>query len=216
MTSRFFPDVADVDARRELLDRAIYTWIKTKGTAGCDKQPLQYGERFALCFPFTGQQSPTPSLLVVGTRSAADVSIFWPRPGQKSNFPIAFVTLERAAGRDQGTILSGDEVRVRVTGTPALLALGDTNPFTGTANSDTVFTILHHGDDPAKPSRLGEYFLEKDSVQLSPATPGRAGWRAMYDGTKQLLRVAPMPQGWEKTSALVLRRAGPEAAPGEE
>jgi len=102
-----------------------------------------------------------------------------------------------------------------MTGTPFLLALGDVNPFTTVASGDSVFTILHHGDDPARPTRVGEYFLEKDSIQLSPATPGRAGWRTMYDGTKGQLRVAPMPSGWEKTSALTFRRAGVDAPDSE-
>jgi len=208
LTRRFFPDVADIEDRQGLLDIAIYTWIKTKGTPGCDKQPLQYGERFALGFIFPGKQLPTPGLFWADKTGG---SLFWPRPGQKSDRPIAIVTIERASGRGEGTILAGDEVRVRVTGTPALLQLGDTNPFNSVANADTVFTIHHHGDDPARPSRLGEYFLEADSVQLTPAGAGRAGWRAMYDNTKAQLRVAAMPQGWVKTSALALRRIGVDA-----
>lgn len=210
LTSRFFPDLADIDARRELLECAIYTWVKTKGTPGCDKQPMQYGERFAFCFAFPGRPLPTPGLLWAEEKSA---SLFWPRPGQTASRPIAFATFERASGRGAGTILAGDEVRVRMTGTPFLLALGETNPFTTVAGADTVFTILHHGDDPVRPTRAGEYFLEQDSIQLSPAAPDKAGWRVMYNGLKGgQLGVWPMPPDWGKqASALVFRRAGTDA-----
>ena len=34
------------------------------------------------------------------------------------------------------------------------------------------FTVLHSGDAPAAPRRLGEYFLEADMVQFVTGQPG--------------------------------------------
>lgn len=103
-----------------------------------------------------------------------------------------------------------------MTGTPFLLALGETNPFTKVAGPDTIFTILHHGDDPERPARAGAYFLEQDSIQLSPATPGKAGWHVMYNGLKGgQLGVWPMPDWGRQASALVFRRVGTDAPDSE-
>lgn len=93
------PDLADIDARRELLECAIYTRIKTKGTPGCDEQPLQYGKRFAFCFTFPGRSSPGPGVLWAEEKSA---TLFRPRPGQSASRPIASATFERASGGGGG------------------------------------------------------------------------------------------------------------------
>ena len=162
LTERFFPQDSAIGEKRVLLDLATRGWIVAKGEPACDKRPLQYGEPLVLCM-----RTNDGTQILPGWLEAVGGTIFWTGPASWP-LPMATVMLERADDRhDKGTVLAGDHVRLKVRGTSYyVVGVLQYKQLVDTATEATVLTILPHGDDPEKPSRVGQYFLESDDLEI--------------------------------------------------
>ena len=138
--------------------------------------PLRYGEPLALVLKWAAPSNVTqPATLRKDSRGeflSFPVDKMAPRimPDALAN---PAVRLESLDGRRMGsTILAGDRVRVGLCSSGSYAGKGSpgnpdsTYPWVINVAAAGAFTILHSGDDPISPSRLGEYFLEDDKVNF--------------------------------------------------
>lgn len=166
LTRRFFPSETQpiLDIKRTRLELATRSWVLEKGSPGCITPPLLYGE---------------PLIMMLDNISAtlADskgTGLWFPsqRPETALGLASAAVCLENADGgsaRKDCPILAGDRVKIKVLSTASYLLIGTT---TGSGFHYSQFKVLHPGDNPQTPGRIGEYFLEADPIQFITATPG--------------------------------------------
>ncbi len=208
LTGRFFPDDEYIDNKRFLLDQVINDWIVKKGKPGCETAPLRCGEPVVLALPWADGktvQLPTLDGVTLGYRVKNG------QPAYDTADSVALRLEDVDGRRSDGVILAGDRVRVKHIGRDKYLATdakGWLN-LTGDAAQATTFSLLHHGDNPQAPSRLGEFFLEPDKLILMtgrPGAPNRSSTSTRARG------------GWRRraTTPAPARRAQPEAlrAPG--
>ena len=162
LTERFFPQDSAIGEKQVLLDLATRGWIVAKGEPACDKRPLQYGEPLVLCL-----RSNDGTQILPGYLAAGEGTIFWTGPASWP-LPMATVMLERPEDRHgKGTVLAGDQVRLKVQGTSYYVdGTLQNKQLVDTATAATVLTLLPHGDKPESPSRVGQYFLESDDLEI--------------------------------------------------
>ncbi len=172
LVSRFFPSETQtiLDIKRMRLELATRGWILEKGSPGCVTPPLRYGE--PLIFTF-GDHNASAALY-----DSKGTNLWFPlkRPETALGLASAAVSLESVDGgaaRKDSPVLAGDRVKIRVPGTASYLAVPTFAPTGGPFFSE--FVVLHHGDNPQAPGRMGEYFLEADSIQFMTGTPGAPG-----------------------------------------
>jgi hypothetical protein len=174
LAPRFFPDDPDIWDRANLVDLAISDWIVRKGRPSCDSAPLRYGEALALMVPWTGGKVIQPGIL--GNWLSKDaLTIGFPlgpdRMPRLDAGDVAAVRLESLDGRRAGAaVLAGDAVRMKLLGGDSYLA--PDLKVVRNVGSAGAFTVMLAGDDPAAPSRLGEFLLEPDRVVLMKGRPG--------------------------------------------
>lgn len=196
LTSRFFPEDAQIAEKQVLLGFAIDAWILEKGKPGCDTPPLRYGEKMVLTL------DRPPGYARLGLLGPAGGILF---PYAPSELSLAFLVLESTTGRrDGGAILAGDQARVRLAdGGRYIGHTGDTVDQPGQA---AVMTVSLKGDDPDAPARAGQYILETDELQLFTDWPG-VGLKALTITAGELRLQFGHPSN---ASAFSLRRPGAE------
>ncbi|MGE3820860.1 MAG: MAC/perforin domain-containing protein [Isosphaeraceae bacterium] len=174
LTERFFPDDEFIHDKRLLLDKVISSWIASKGSPGCGTAPLRHGEPLVLILPWNDQKTlQTPTF----SGGVLQYPVRQGEPVRDSDESVA-VALESVDGRKSGAaVLAGDVVRIKHLGRNAYLSErpGGILLFEGDANKAVGLTVLHHGDNPFSPSRIGEFLLETDPIVLLTGRPGAPG-----------------------------------------
>ncbi len=208
LTGRFFPDDEYIDNKRFLLDQVINDWIVKKGTPGCETAPLRVGEPVVLVSPWP--DGKTVQLPTLDGGSALGYRINNGKPAYDTAESVA-IRLEDVDGhRSDGVILAGDRVRIKHIGKDKYLtadAKGWLN-FLGDASKATTFCLLHHGDNPQAPSRLGEFFLEPDKLMLITGRPGAPEQDVYIIPGQRLLCTSAYAPG-SQIQAFSLRRCEP-------
>jgi hypothetical protein len=176
LISRLFPNEtqAILDIKRMRLELATRSWILEKGSPGCITPPLCYGE--PLIFTF-GDQSTSAAL---SDNAGTNLLFERNRPETALGLASAAVCLESVDGgsaRKGCPILAGDRVKFRVLDKASYLSIPTQYPRT---LSFSEFAVLHNGDNPNAPGRIGEYFLETDPIQFITGTPAPANFLGVW------------------------------------
>jgi hypothetical protein len=174
LTDRFFPDDKSIDTKQAYLEVAIKSWLLESGTSNSVTAPLRFREPLAVQIPRSNGVIQTA---VIMKGDARGDFIAFPtkdnKPIYEGRIPVEIYLESVDGSRTGSTIMAGDRVRIKSVTTNSTFNIGDA--------SGTVFPelfVLHHGDDPHKPSRIGEYFLEDDKICFFTGQPGAPGLNA--------------------------------------
>ena len=184
LTSRFFPNQDFIEEKQACLELMTRGWIQEKGSPGCCTAPLRYGQAYIIAAPGKdGIPVQCASHLVFQGNEILSLQKNPPLPSR----PDSLVRLESLEGsrRAKAAILAGDKVRVRLIGSGSYLSRG--LAYVKNVAEAATLTLLHYGDDTKSPSRLGEYFTEKDTIGFMVGEPGNPqGWLTFEAGPRYL------------------------------
>jgi hypothetical protein len=175
LTDHFFPNDPAIWFKHEFLEFTIKEWIRENGEPACFTAPLEYGESLLPMTTWTDGKTLRPPIVDPEGDGSYHLSYIVKngKPLVESPQP-ANIVLENASGsRGKRPVLAGDEVFLKHAPTGNYLSGSYWRP---NKSQTDRFVILHAGDDPKSPTRIGAYFNEGDSIAFAAAPLGRDGW----------------------------------------
>lgn len=174
LTDQFFPNDAAIWFKRQVLELAITDSIAKRGEPSCFTAPLEYGDSLLPMVTWTTAKMLRPPIVEVSADKGPlklSYVVRYGKPVVESPQP-ANIVLE-SSSRGKRPVLAGEEVFLKHA--PTGNYLSEDGMWRADKSRASRFVILHAGDTPTGPARLGEYFTEADPVAFAPTPLGRAG-----------------------------------------